>query len=148
MTHPIEPIRGKVARVLNEREVALNKGLVDGVEVGMVFRILSPKGSTITDPDTNEPLGTVELEKTRVKVTSIQDRVSVASTYRESRINVGGTGTGLFSTSLFTPPKWETRVETLRTLEAASEELDAEDTYVSRGDPVVQNVETEEVLAF
>ena len=40
-------IRGKVARVLNSREVALNVGLNNGVEVGMCFDILDPKGEDI-----------------------------------------------------------------------------------------------------
>ena len=142
MTNPVEPIRGKVARVLNSREVALNKGLVDGVEVGMIFKILSPTGSAITDPDTDELLGSVELEKTRVRVTVVQDRVSVASTYRTRKINVGGSGVGLlFARGLFEPPKWETHIETLKTDEATREELDEEDTYVNAGDPVVQDLE-------
>ena len=141
MPNQVEPIRGKIASVLNSREVALNKGLVDGVEVGMIFKILSPSGSAITDPDTGELLGSVELEKTSVKVILVQDRVSVASTYRTHKINVGGSGSLLFASRLFEPPKWETHFETLKTEEATREELDEEDTYVKTGDPVVQHLE-------
>ena len=140
MTSPVAPIRGKVARVLNSQEVALNKGTADGVEVGMIFKILSTKGAAIKDPDTGELLGSVEVEKTSVKVTSVQERVSVASTYRERKINVGGSGLGLFARDLFVPPKWETHVETLRTEESTKEELDEEDTYVKTGDPVIQDL--------
>ncbi len=57
----------------------------------MIFKILSRKGSEIRDPDTQELLGSVELEKTSVKVTAVQDRVSVAATFRTRRVNaVGG----------------------------------------------------------
>ena len=139
MNSAAQPIRGKVARVLNSREVAINKGSDDGVKIGMIFKILSTKGSEIKDPDTGEPLGSVDLVKTSVKVTVVQERITVASTYRSHRVNVGGRGLAL--AGLFEPPKWETRVETLRIDEAAIEDLDEEDAIVHTGDPVVQDLE-------
>ena len=139
MNRPAEPIRGKIARVLNSREVAINKGSDDGVKVGMIFKILSTKGSAIEDPDTGEPLGSVDFVKTSVKVTVVQERVAVASTYRSHRVNVGGSGFALCG--LFEPPKWETRFETLKIDEAAIQELDEEDAIVHTGDPVVQDLE-------
>ena len=139
MDSPTDPIRGKVARVLNSREVAINKGADDGVEIGMIFKILSTKGSAIEDPDTGESLGSVDLVKTSVKVTVVQDRIAVASTFRSHRVNVGGRGLGF--SGLFEPPKWETRFETLRIDEAAIEDLDEEDAIVNTGDPVVQDLE-------
>lgn len=142
MTNPVEPIRGKVARVLNSREVALNKGSNDGVSIGMIFKILSPTGSAIKDPDTGEIIGSLELTKTRVKVTAVQDRVSAASTYNTYRINVGGSGSALLFGGLFQPPKWETHIETLKTDDATLEELDEIDAYVKTGDLVVQDLES------
>ena len=138
MNSPDKPIRGKVARVLSSREVAINKGSQDGVRIGMIFKILSTKGSEITDPDTGESLGSVELVKTSVKVTDAQDRIAVASTYRSHRVNVGGRG--LLISRLFEPPKWETRFETLKIDDAAMEELDEEDAIVHTGDPVIQDL--------
>jgi hypothetical protein len=47
---------------------------------------------------------------------------------------------------MFDPPKWETHYETLKTqggFEAASEDLRENDSYVSRGDPVLQVIEGE-----
>ena len=145
MSNPNEPIRGKIARVLNSREVAINKGSDDGIRVGMIFKILSTKGSEIQDPDTGETLGSVDLVKTSVKVTAVQERIAVASTYRTRRVNVGGSGLssyiGLSSIRLFEPPKWETRLETLKIDKAAVEELSEEDAFVHTGDPVVQDLE-------
>ena len=107
----------------------------------MVFRILSLKGSEITDPDTGDLLGSVELEKSRVKVTMVYERVSVAETYRTHKINVGGKGlSGAAFASLFAPPKWETRVETFEIDEDTKVELDEEEAYVKRGDPVIQHI--------
>ena len=139
MNSAAQPIRGKVARVLNSREVAINKGSDAGVKVGMIFKILSTKGSEIEDPDTGEPLGSVDLIKTSVKVTVMQERIAVASTYRSRRVNVGGHG--LSFSGIFEPPKWETHIETLRIDEAAIQDLAEEDAIVHTGDPVVQDLE-------
>ena len=35
-----EPIRGKVARILDERKIALNLGYANGVSVGMYFDVI------------------------------------------------------------------------------------------------------------
>ena len=130
-------ITGKVARVLNSREVALNRGANDGVEPGMVFRILSPDGFEVTDPDTGEVLGSVENVKFRVRVVSVQDRICVARTFKFKRINVGGDGfTRKRSSKLFDPPRWVKRYETLKA-EDATQDADS-DEYVSIGDPVAQ----------
>ena len=144
MNRSDEPIRGSVARVLSSREVAINRGSDHGVKVGMIFKILSQKGSEITDPDTDEELGSVELEKIRVKVTDVQERIAVASTYRSHKVNVGGTGIGVGSRTLeriFEPPKWETRIETLKIDDAIREEINERDTFVYRGDAVLQVLE-------
>ncbi len=140
MTSIVEPIRGKVARVLSDREVALNKGAADGVQIGMVFKILSSPGASITDPDTGEFIGSVELEKTSVKVTSVQERICVASTFRTRKVNVGGTGKRMPTIDLFEPPKWETRVESFKTDEPTVQDAGRENDMVKTGDPVVQDI--------
>ena len=140
MTTQVKPIRGKVARVLNDREVAINRGAVDGVESGMEFNILASDVQKIQDPDTKEYLGSVRRPKTRVKVTLVYDRLSVAETFRTRRVNVGGTGVGI---GLFDPPKWENHYETLFVqgsfVQGLYEVPDTKgDLYVSTGDQVVQ----------
>ena len=135
-------IHGKVAQIINSREVALNVGSDHGVELNMLFDILTQKGFDIRDPDTNEILGSVERPKARVKVVMVRPKLCVASTYRTTRVNVGGVGFGFGRSGLFEPPKWETRTETLKTDENALEELPEEESYVSTGDPVVQVFES------
>lgn len=139
MTGQIEPIRGKVARVLNDREVAFNIGLDHGVEIGMRFNILSTKGLDIQDPDTGESLGSVDRPKACVKVLMVQDKLSVAGTFETRKVNVGGTGLPL--AAIFEPPKWEERYVTLRSDDATLDEINESDSYVSTGDPVVQVIE-------
>ena len=71
-------IRGKIARILSTREVALNIGEQNGVALGMLFDIVSEAGLDIRDPDTDRELGSVELPKVRIKVTRVYDKLSVA----------------------------------------------------------------------
>ena len=147
MTMNDEPIRGKIAKILSARDVALNIGEAQGVEAGMLFEIMYSKGYGISDPDTGEVIGSVELPKARVRVTRVYDNVSVASTYRSKRVNVGGTapaGLGTAINRIFEPPKWEIHYETLKTkgsFDSIAEELDESDSYVDIGDPVVQVID-------
>jgi len=136
------PIRGKVARILNSRDLVINVGSRDGVIVGTYFDVLDPKGEDIQDPDTGEVLGSVERPKVRVQVVKVQERLSVASTYKTRQVNVGGQGGDLGGrlAELFMPPKYVTKYETLKTTERTWEDLDESESYVKIGDPVVQVV--------
>ena len=42
-----KPICGKVARVLNSREIAINIGVADGVTTGMFFDVEYPYGGKL-----------------------------------------------------------------------------------------------------
>jgi hypothetical protein len=133
------PIRGKVARVLNSRELALNIGSEHGVRKGMLFDVIDLKGEDIVDPDTGDIIGSLERPKVRVRIISVQNRLSVASTYKKERVNIGGAGIGTSTFSqLFLRPEYVTQHETLKTEEKTWEDLSEEESYVKHGDPVVQ----------
>lgn len=132
-------IRGKVAQVLNSRELALNVGTDHGVRVGMLFDVLDPKGEDIVDPDTGDVLGSLARPKVRIKVISVQPKLAVASTYKKERINIGGVGIGSAGLAqLLSPPEYVTQYETLKTTEKTWEDISEKDSYVKRGDPVVE----------
>ena len=135
-----EPVRGKVARILNSREIVINVGSNSGITVGMRFEVMDPKGEDVLDPDTRELLGSVERPKVRVKICKVQEHLSVASTYKTETVNVGGSGLGsdVSLAGLFMPAKWETKHETLKTEENTWDDLNEEESYVKTGDPVVQ----------
>lgn len=135
----IKPIRGKVARVLNDREVAINRGSTDGVELGMKFAILSDDSPEIIDPDTKESLGRIENRKVRVRVASVYERMAVAETFDTRRVNIGGNGIGI---GVFTPPKWVDRYETLKRGDSNVNALSEFESYVSVGDTVSQIIES------
>ena len=86
----------------------------------------------IRDPDTKEVLGSIVRTKVRVRVTEVQKKLAVASTYRFKQVNVGGAlDMGPFSRSLM-PSKWITKYETLKKSEreAVKEDIDEEDSFV------------------
>ena len=134
------PLRGKVARILDSRNLVINIGSQQGVIIGMYFDVMDPKGEDIRDPNTNEILGSIERPKVRIRITDVQDKLSVASTYEKKKVNIGGRGgvIPLGFAEYLMPPKWVTKYETLKTDEKTWEDLNEEESYVKIGDPVCQ----------
>ena len=142
MTSEPKIIRGKVARILNSRELALNVGLEHGVKPSMLFDVLDPTSENISDPDTGEIIGSIYRPKVRVTIVQVETKISVATTYRSKRVNIGGKGLGAWE-DLFAPRNWIREYETLRTEEGTWEGLTEKDSYVATGDPVVQVIHDE-----
>lgn len=142
-------LRGKVARILNSRELAINLGSAQGVAVGNLFDVLDPKGEDITDPESGELLGSVERPKVRVKVINVQEKLCIASTYKSRKVNVGGMGSDLGfgrMASMLRPPEYVTKYETLKTKEKTWEDLEEKESFVKTGDPVVLVSEPAELV--
>lgn len=145
-----EPIRGKVAQILNMRELVLSIGARDGVTLGMKFDVLEPRGEDIKDPDTGEVLGSLNRAKVRVRATRVEDKMTVAETFRVHSVNIGGAAllawSQLFSRQLL-PAEWVEHRETLKSRLSAAEDLSEEESYVKIGDPVrqVQDEEQDKV---
>lgn len=124
-------IRGKVAAILSRRELILNVGSADDVEIGQRFVILNKQGVDVVDPDTKEVLGTVEVPKTVVKVVRVDgSHLSVGRTFRTI---AGSPGLlGAMPNFAGTPSKTETlAIEAGSSLRA---ELSEADSYVKIGD--------------
>ena len=83
-------LEGKIAKILGNNEVVINRGRAQGVRQGMLFEIFAPEGEEVWDPDTGETLGTVEDVKARAEVTEVKDRLAVA------RLLNAGPQTGAF----------------------------------------------------
>lgn len=133
-------IEGKVAALLNERELVINKGETSGITKDMIFGVLVTKEG-IKDPDTGEVLGSVEAIKIRVKVVDVQPKLSVCRTYETYQANIGGSGKSPFPAlaDIFEPPpKWVTRVKTLKSEEAEFKDLGVTGSFVRIGDKVRQ----------
>lgn len=136
-----ERLEGRVAQLLNERELVINIGESDGVRVGMKFKVLSKSPVEIHDPETNTLLGKIDREKVRVKAVDVKEKFSICSTYRTH--DVGGGPLYGTDPDLFAPPR------TVReTLKAEGSEyllpLPEKDSYVKRGDRVIELVDQDE----
>ena len=146
-----EPIRGKVARVLNGQEIVINAGIVDGVTVGMDFNVMDPNGENIKDPDTNEVLGSIERPKVKVRVIHAQEKLAVAtpppSKEKDTDILTDLTKSaiptlGPIARSIIVTPR-KPYASSQKTTETANAP-DNKDTGVKIGDPVVQIIEKTE----
>ena len=124
------PIEGKVARILNERDLVINKGAEEGVKEGMKFRVTEPE-IAIQDPDTQETLGTLSREKIRVSVVEVLPRFSVGKTYE--------TYTTYPIPELMPPLLPRRVVRKLKTGQGPeSKASDESGSFVEVGDPVTQ----------
>ena len=127
---------GKVAAILNERELVVNLGAEADVREGMKFKVMEP-GQQIIDPDTQEVLGEFSREKIRVEISDVKPKYSVGRTYQTYIANVSGALTA-FAQALNEPRREVTRVRTLRTANTVSlEPMDETKSFVKIGDPVV-----------
>ncbi len=143
-------LEGLVADILNEREVVINIGSKRGVEPGMKFAILSPQPHVIVDPESKEKLGEVDRPKVRLKASEVHEKFSVLRTYETYTVNVGGVGPDFLGPSsvlsIFTPPKWVTKVKTLRIDQSdLPGELSPSDSIVRVNDRVLQIFDDEEL---
>ena len=138
MTHTTEHaavrtlIEGKVAKVLNGRELVINRGSDQGVANGTKFRVLD-SGEPILDPDTDKKLGSIDREKIRVKVVYTQPTLAVAQTYQTY-----GTSSPLLLAELLGQRLQGTKVRTLRAPGRDFTRIDQDESIVDVGDRVVE----------
>jgi hypothetical protein len=135
-----ETLEGRVAAILNERELAINIGESNGVRVGMKFKVLSDQLTEIYDPDTNEVLGVIDREKVRVQAVVVQKKFSVCRTYRKHITKAGpfyNINVNFTTRDLFAPPR-----EIPETLKAEDsflpQSLPEEESFIRKGDRVFQ----------
>ena len=131
-------IEGKVAKILNSRELAINRGSDDGVLQGMKFEVIDDSDE-ILDPDTNDSLGTFKRVKIRVRAVEVYQRFSIARTYETYQVTEPSpfdTDTTATVASIFS--KTVTKVRTISSSETDYEEGRG---HVQVGDKVVQILE-------
>lgn len=136
-------VEGRVAQILNERELAINVGSRAGVREGMKFRILAAEPLEIRDPLTDEVLGYEDREKIRVQAIRVHERYSVCSTYRVRHVPAGSalaeamSQLSDFSVRTFQPP-----TEVPETLRRPHDEplppLPVAESYIRAGDRAIE----------
>jgi len=126
----INIIKGKVAAIINNHSVMINRGSKDGVQKGDRFKIY-PKGAiaTIKDPDDPNKKINIELYAPEVKVEIvIDDHFSLCKTEMISRFTY-------FDSPMLTP-------EILTSIQPLKDQVKP----ISEGDTVEQVVEPFEII--
>lgn len=137
MSERVERLTGRVATILNARELAIDIGEEKGVDLKMRFAVLSGEPIEIRDPTTNEVLDTVDREKVRVEVTEVRKLVSICQTYRTKLIPGSALSELVAQASIFQPAR-KVR-ETLSIKDAdLPPPLSEEESFVKVGDRVVE----------
>lgn len=125
-------IEGRVAAILNARELVINIGSLAGVKFRNKFAVLAEARLEIRDPTTDTVLDTVEREKVRVQAVEVRDRITICRTYR-----MKGGGVPRVSDFLSAIGR-ESIAETLRISDDSSPApLSEEESYVKVNDRVV-----------
>lgn len=136
-------LEGRVAQVLNERELVINLGSESGVKIRMTFAVMAEAALPIIDPDTGEELALLDREKVRVRATEIMDRISICRTYHFRTVGGGILSTSAAMQAMFNP---EERI--YDTFDATKDDypapLSPDQSYVQIGDRVKQVVEPKE----
>lgn len=106
MTNKQEILMGRVAVILNDRELVINLGRAHGVSSGMKFAVLDATPTTIPDPETSEDLGILDREKVRVKASEVHEKFTVCRTFRVHKVGGGSmfTAIGLSVADAFKEP--------------------------------------------
>jgi len=125
-------LHGKVAQLLNVRQLAINLGYKHGVAQGMHFAVLNRNAGAIHDPDTHEILGSVALAKVHVKVTTVQQEFSIAD------VEGKRWRSGIALPSYFFTESASVPLTLKRSDFSDVEEIEEKDSIVKIGDPVVQ----------
>jgi|SRR5215217_811802 len=137
------PIEGQVAGVLTDRELIINVGGDQGVRLGTKFRVLASTPIEVADPETGEVLGTVAREKVRVRAVEVQPRLTVCRTYRVRTVPGGPLFFNAAETldRFMAPPRQIPETLKAEAADYLQRELPEEESFVKKGDPIVQMFE-------
>ncbi len=135
------PITGRVAQILNARELVINIGKAAGVVKGMKFKVLADTPLEVRDPGTGDLLDEIDREKTRVEAVEVRDKITICRTFRV--ITTGGVDLRALASIASAFQRAESRPETL-SLEDSSlpPPLPEAESYVKANDRVEELTST------
>lgn len=142
-----EPITGSVAKIVNDTELIINRGSEHGVEEGMFFRVLDASSVDIDDPESNETAGSVRTVKVAVEVVEVAPKLSLARTFRNVTVNVGGSSPDLSTLIGFgRPSKFVQQVEKIESSSVDRIGMGTAKSSVAVGDKVQQAEDRQDAL--
>lgn len=75
----------RVAKVINEYKIVINKGSLHGIEIGQRFLVYSLSKEEIIDPESGQNLGRLEIVKGTGTVTHLQEQIATIESDRKSK---------------------------------------------------------------
>ena len=78
----------KIVKIIDEYQVIINGGSNHGVNISDNFQILDEKGSEVTDPETGEVIGHLDLIKDTIQVANVFEKMSICENIKTRQINV------------------------------------------------------------
>jgi hypothetical protein len=137
MNEETRRLEGRVAAILNARELVINIGSADGVLQTMKFAVLAETPLQVKDPDSGKVLDKIDREKVRVQAMEVREKITICRTYRVKKIG-GGPWAGLSLLGELASPVREVP-ETLAIADSSMPPpLAEEESYVKIKDRVVQ----------
>jgi hypothetical protein len=80
---PAKPLEIKIAMVVNDYTLVINRGRENGITVGQRLLVYTI-GDDVIDPDTKESLGKLEVVKGTGRITHLQDKIATLSSDMKS----------------------------------------------------------------
>ena len=80
-----DQLDGVVAQIVTDDDLIINRGFLDGVTANMIFDVFDRRARNIIDPETGRNLGSIDRLKVRVRVTKVEQHISLARIYPERR---------------------------------------------------------------
>lgn len=137
-------LEGRVAAILNSRELVVNIGLDHGVTLGMKFAVLAESPLKVCDPESGTLLDLIDREKVRVEASEVRKLITVCRTYRVTQTPGSPLGAQLLAVARMGPVIEVPReVKETLAIEDASmpPPLSEEESYVKVKDRVIQTID-------
>lgn len=67
----------RVVKIISDRQIVLNVGSENAVQVGDIFHIIDKNGEPIIDPETGEYLGNLDLPKATIIVEYVYPKMCI-----------------------------------------------------------------------
>ena len=133
--HENKPKEGRVAQILNAKELVINIGRESGVKDGQIFAVMAESPIEIRDPVTNDLLDRIDREKVRVKAAEVREKITICRTFRQ--FHSVASQIGLVNSAMLEAFR-ESRPETLRIEDDSTPPpLTEEESYVKVNDRVI-----------
>ncbi len=76
----------RVIEILNDKELLVNYGSDNGASVGDTVRIFSV-GEVVIDPDTKASLGTLDIIKGELEISTVYEKFSICKKFKKGNIS-------------------------------------------------------------